>query len=283
MFDRVVVDSFATYHFRNLNGIYRQLLYFSQLGDLSDGCTSAGPHFNPQGKTHGSPKADIRHVGDLGNIQSNSEGHAKYTFEDTLISLSGKHSILGRSIVVHEGEDDLGLGANEESKKTGNAGGRAACAVIGEAFLFVPHVTFIFLFHYPPSSHFLSPPFIPIRASAYIVNAYPLSRFGSLIQLQFGAATDVFCRACRVNGGSFFRAVKCAAEVKGVVRKSMLRKVLRAVDLRLEGMYGRKRVLFVRGVFLCAVCTYGGNRREYQSSPPPPPFPPRRNIEIMKR
>lgn len=34
---------------------------------------------------------------------------------------------LKRTVVVHAGTDDLGKGGNEESKKTGNAGGRPAC------------------------------------------------------------------------------------------------------------------------------------------------------------
>ncbi|KAK7681544.1 Superoxide dismutase [Cu-Zn] [Cerrena zonata] len=102
-------------------------------GDLSGGCASAGSHFNPFSRDHGAPGDIERHAGDLGNIESDSSGNAKFTFEDRLISLNGPLSIVGRSVVVHAGTDDLGKGGNDESLKTGNAGGRAACGVIGVA------------------------------------------------------------------------------------------------------------------------------------------------------
>jgi hypothetical protein len=40
-----------------------------------------------------------------------------------------------RTVVVHQGTDDLGKGGNEESKKTGNAGGRPACGMFFKALI----------------------------------------------------------------------------------------------------------------------------------------------------
>ncbi|KAI1723471.1 copper/zinc superoxide dismutase (SODC) domain-containing protein [Ditylenchus destructor] len=107
-----------------------------QYGDSTNGCTSAGPHFNPHNKTHGGPEAEIRHVGDLGNVIAGSDGVAKFEFTDALIQLNGQNSIVGRCLVVHANMDDLGLGEGdnkEESLKTGNAGARVACGIVGIA------------------------------------------------------------------------------------------------------------------------------------------------------
>ncbi|EZF22602.1 superoxide dismutase [Cu-Zn] [Trichophyton rubrum D6] len=105
--------------------------HIHQFGDNTNGCTSAGPHFNPFGKTHGAPTDEVRHVGDLGNITTDPQGNAVGSVQDQLVKLIGEHSVVGRTIVCHAGTDDLGKGGNEESLKTGNAGPRPACGVIG--------------------------------------------------------------------------------------------------------------------------------------------------------
>ncbi|CAB4005506.1 Superoxide dismutase [Cu-Zn] [Paramuricea clavata] len=105
--------------------------HIHEFGDYTNGCTSAGGHFNPFKKNHGGPSDAERHVGDLGNIEADSKGVAKVDIKDSLVKLSGEHSVIGRSIVVHEGVDDLGKGGHEDSLTTGHAGGRLGCAVIG--------------------------------------------------------------------------------------------------------------------------------------------------------
>ncbi|KAJ1676730.1 Superoxide dismutase [Cu-Zn] [Spiromyces aspiralis] len=102
-----------------------------EFGDNTNGCTSAGPHFNPHKKAHGAPTDEERHAGDFGNIVADSNGIAKLSFEDKIATLYGPDSIIGRSIVIHDGVDDLGKGGTQASLENGNAGGRFACGIIG--------------------------------------------------------------------------------------------------------------------------------------------------------
>ena len=62
---------------------------------------SSGAHFNPFNANHGAPSDKERHVGDLGNIESNSSGVAAFSFTDKAISLNGPLSVIGRTLVVH--------------------------------------------------------------------------------------------------------------------------------------------------------------------------------------
>jgi len=108
--------------------------HIHEFGDQTNGCVSAGPHFNPHNKKHGAPDAQERHVGDLGNITAGPDKKANVTFYDSQVTLQGAHSLVGRSVVVHALQDDLGLKPNDaESLKTGNAGARILCGVIGLA------------------------------------------------------------------------------------------------------------------------------------------------------
>lgn len=102
--------------------------HIHEFGDLSDGCDSAGPHYNPDDVDHGD--IDKGHVGDLGNITADTSGVADFTMVANRVDLTGERSIVGRAIVIHKDEDDLGKGGDAESLKTGNAGDRLACGII---------------------------------------------------------------------------------------------------------------------------------------------------------
>jgi Cu-Zn family superoxide dismutase len=102
--------------------------HIHEFGDCSaaDGA-SAGGHYNPAGAVHAGPEATARHVGDLGNLTADTRGIARYDRTDPIVRLDGPQSVIGRSVIVHAGADDL------SSQPTGNAGARLACGVIGVA------------------------------------------------------------------------------------------------------------------------------------------------------
>jgi len=84
---------------------------------------SAGAHWNPGMKHHGGPETLDHHEGDLGNITADASGKAHLDWKGKL-PLTGKDSIIGKSIVVHEKEDDL------KTDPSGNSGARIACGPI---------------------------------------------------------------------------------------------------------------------------------------------------------
>ena len=115
-------------------------IHIHEEGDLTKGCESLCGHYNPYNQLHGNAKlfGKARHVGDMcNNVVSDEKGEVELTFYDDLIDLYGNYSVIGRSIVIHEKPDDLGAFRNEDSQKgkdsgkTGNAGQRIACSIIG--------------------------------------------------------------------------------------------------------------------------------------------------------
>ena len=105
--------------------------HIHESGDLTDGCVSACAHYNPFFKKHGGRESNERHVGDLGNLEGDCNGNCEFSFIDPLVRLFGDYSVIGRSIIIHEDEDDLGLGGKEDSLTTGHAGKRIVCGIIG--------------------------------------------------------------------------------------------------------------------------------------------------------
>lgn len=156
----------------NLSGFKKNqehAMHIHEYGDLRQGCTSLGGHYNPGKKKHGDGTTSKSHAGDLiNNIQSDNHGNVQISFVNK--NIPSIKAILGRSIVIHVVTDDLGkqgrkVGSKfvkydqmnsqdlqkfyflsytdkvslskmrtilmESSLETGNAGKRMACAIIG--------------------------------------------------------------------------------------------------------------------------------------------------------
>lgn len=108
--------------------------HIHEFGVPSGDCAEAAGHYNPFGDNHGAPDVEDRHVGDLGNIDFSKVEDGLYSstveISDSLATLFGEYNVIGRAIVLHEGEDDLGLGGEDDSLTTGHAGARIACCTI---------------------------------------------------------------------------------------------------------------------------------------------------------
>ena len=108
--------------------------HIHKAGDLrGEGCMGLCEHYDLGHHVHGAGPTSKkeRHTGDLGNIaippKRSSIKKAYYVKGPRVIDL------LGRSLIVHEGEDDLGKGGHDDSKTTGHSGKRMGCAIIGRS------------------------------------------------------------------------------------------------------------------------------------------------------
>jgi superoxide dismutase, Cu-Zn family len=123
--DGVKVKAYFTKLPSGLHGFH-----IHKAGDLrGEGCHGLCEHYDIGKNSHGgSPDhKGERHTGDLGNIElKNGKFEKEYYIKGIRPS-----DLWGRSIIVHDDEDDLGKGQFEDSKVTGHSGIRIGCAIFG--------------------------------------------------------------------------------------------------------------------------------------------------------
>ena len=106
-------------------------IHIHEKADCSaDDGTSTGGHWNPTHERHGKwGDAEGYHKGDIGNMVADANGMAKISMEtdEWCIGCDDENkNIVGKAIIVHDGEDDF------VSQPTGDAGGRVSCGGIIE-------------------------------------------------------------------------------------------------------------------------------------------------------
>ena len=96
-------------------------------GSCAEMGKAAGGHFNPDHVQHGFlPKDGYMNAqaGDMGNIEVGTDGTGILKlFMPGLTLKDGKYAVTGKSVILHEKEDDF-------SQPVGNAGSRIGCGII---------------------------------------------------------------------------------------------------------------------------------------------------------
>ena len=95
-----------------------------QVGKCEPPFQSAGSHFNPGGRKHGTLNPDGAHAGDMANLP---EGWTNQNLVQTSISGTTLEQLLdgdGAALVIHADPDDY------RTDPSGNSGARVACGVI---------------------------------------------------------------------------------------------------------------------------------------------------------
>lgn len=89
---------------------------------------TAGGHWNPTSRAHGTENPQGAHSGDLPNITIGADGRGMLHFSVPGASLEGQAASLldadGAAVVIHANADDY------RTDPSGNSGGRIACGVL---------------------------------------------------------------------------------------------------------------------------------------------------------
>jgi len=103
--------------------------HIHETGACSGDFTSAGGHFNPDGRAHGFEVAGGPHLGDMPNVHVPESGRlaVEYFVPEAALSADAATTLFdedGSAIVLHQGADDY------ESQPSGAAGPRLGCGVV---------------------------------------------------------------------------------------------------------------------------------------------------------
>jgi Cu-Zn family superoxide dismutase len=103
-------------------------LHFHQTAKCEAPFTTAGGHFNPEGKKHGMENPEGSHAGDMANFTVGADGAAKGTITNKKVTMAdGATSIYaggGTALMIHAKADDM------KTDPAGNAGDRIACGLV---------------------------------------------------------------------------------------------------------------------------------------------------------
>lgn len=104
-------------------------IHFHQVGKCDPpSFESAGPHFNPEGKQHGTKNPQGPHAGDMNNFTVAADGTSRATVVNTRTTITGGGSsvltAVGTALVIHAMPDD------HKTDPAGNTGDRIACGLV---------------------------------------------------------------------------------------------------------------------------------------------------------
>ncbi len=108
-------------------GLGAHAIHIHAVGRCDAPFTTAGPHFNPEGRQHGFKNPNGPHLGDIPNIDTPASGRLTFEFLLPYVTLRGKNAIMdgdGAAIIIHTSKDDY------VTDPAGDSGARAACGVI---------------------------------------------------------------------------------------------------------------------------------------------------------
>ena len=102
-------------------------IHVHAVGQCQPPFASAGGHWNPMSRMHGTMNPDGPHFGDMANISVSPDGASIVNVQTAGGTLRGTYGLLdedGAAVVIHAGPDDY------RTDPAGNSGARIACGVV---------------------------------------------------------------------------------------------------------------------------------------------------------